>query len=165
MSIKKVRERKMEEIKKILETAISRFNETDKYLIENDLSERCICSRFAFHIQQALIESEFHEYIADVEYNRGSEGKEKNIKVLRDKKIVVDLIVHKRGYFNDIGFDNLFCVEMKKSSSRYGYDDDKQRLKDMTDIEYGYNYKRGYMIVADMKNNKLVIESEFLLNF
>lgn len=154
----------MKEIRDILEMAISKFNKNDVYLIENDLSERCICSRLAFYIQQILMDSHFNDYVVDVEYNRGAKGKEKAIKVLNDKKIVVDLIVHKRGYFDGYGFDNLFCVEMKKSNSRYGYDCDKKRLKEMTDYTFGYNYRCGYMVVADIKNKKLIIESEFLLN-
>lgn len=153
----------MEEIRNILEMAISTFNENDIYLIENDLSERCICSRLAFYIQQTLMTSRFSEYIVDVEYNRGAKGKDKSPKVLHDKNIVVDLIVHKRGQ-NEYGFDNLFCVEMKKSNSRYGYNSDKARLKDMTDYDYGYNYKCGYMVVIDMKRKQIIIESEFRLD-
>ncbi len=154
----------MEEIRNILETAINMFNENDVYLIENDLSERCICSRLALCIQQTLMTSRFSEYTVDVEYNRGAKGKDKSPKILHDKKIVVDLIVHKRGQSEYYGFDNLFCVEMKKSNSRYGYNDDKARLKDMTDYDYGYNYRSGYMVIADMKKKMLIIESEFLLD-
>jgi len=154
----------MEEIRNILETSINEFNEYEEYLIENDLSERCICSRLAFYIQQTLITSHFKDYTVDVEYNRGAKGKDKSPKVLHDKKIVVDLIVHKRGQSEYYGFDNLFCVEMKKSNSRYGYSNDKARLKDMTDYDYGYNYKCGYMVIIDMKRKKLIIESEFRLN-
>ena len=154
----------MEEIRNILETAINKFNENDVYLIENDLSERCICSRLALYIQQALMTPRFSEYIVDVEYNRGAKGKDKSPKVLHDKKIVVDLIVHKRGQSKDSSQNNLFCLEMKKSNSRYGYDHDKARLKDMTNYAYGYNYKFGYMVIADMKNKVLIVESEFRLN-
>ena len=34
----------------------------------------------------------------------------------------------------------------------------------MTDYDYGYNYKFGYMVIVDMKNKILKIESEFRLN-
>ena len=124
----------MEAIRNILETAINKFNENDLYLIENDLSERCICGRLACYIQQALMTSQFSEYTVDVEYNRGAKGKDKSPKFLHDKLIVVDLIVHKMGH-TEYGFDNLFCVEMKKSNSRYGYNSDKARLKDMTNYD------------------------------
>lgn len=154
----------MDEIRNILETAISKFNENDVYLIENDLSERCICSRLAFYIQLTLMTSRFSEYTVDVEYNRGAKGKDKSPKALHDKKIVVDLIVHKRGQSEYYRLDNLFCVEMKKSNSRYGYNNDKARLKDMIDYDYGYNYISGYMVIADMKNKALIIESEFRLD-
>lgn len=153
----------MDEIKNILEAAISKFNENDVYLIENDLSERCICGRLSFYIQQMLLISNFSEYTVDIEYNRSAKGKEKSPKILHDKKIVVDLIVHKRGQFKYCGFDNLFCVEMKKSNSRYGYDADKKRLKDMTNYAYGYNYKCGFMVVVDMKRKEIIIESEYRL--
>lgn len=76
----------MEEIRNILETSINEFNQHDEYLIENDLSERCICSRLAFYIQQTLITSHFNDYTVDVEYNRGAKGKDKSPKVLHDKK-------------------------------------------------------------------------------
>ena len=66
----------MEEIKSILEAAINKFNENDEYLIKNDLSERCICSRLAFYLQQILMTSIYNEYIVDVEYNRGAKGKD-----------------------------------------------------------------------------------------
>ena len=153
----------MEAIRNILETAINKFNENDLYLIENDLSERCICGRLACYIQQALMTSQFSEYTVDVEYNRGAKGKDKSPKFFHDKLIVVDLIVHKRGH-TEYGFDNLFCVEMKKSNSRYGYNSDKARLKDMTNYDYGYNYKCGYMVIVDMKNKALMIESEYRLD-
>lgn len=154
----------MDEIRKILESALDRFNDSEEYLLENDLSERCICGRLAYHIQQTLLTTVYSDYIVDVEYNRSAKGKEKSPKVLHDKKIVVDLIVHKRGYSEYIGFDNLFCIEMKKSNSRYRLTEDKRRLREMTDYEYGFNYKRGYMIIADMNRKRLIIESEFRLN-
>lgn len=159
----------MDDTRRILETAIDNFNKKDKYLIENCLSERCICSRLAFHIQQELIALKMDEYTADVEYNRVAEGKDKMPKTLHNKKIVVDLIVHKRGCSEYCGDNNLFCIEMKKSNNYSGYDEnhkrfgmDKKRLIDMIEEKYGYNYKRGYMVVIDMKEKKLIIDSEIL---
>ena len=34
-------------LKEIVLTSINEFNSNEKYLLENDLSERCICSKFA----------------------------------------------------------------------------------------------------------------------
>ena len=147
---------------RIMENAIEKFNQADRYLLENDLSERCICSRLAFHIQQELLESnDFREYVVDVEYNRGFNALENLPKHLHDKKIVVDLIVHKRGFSEVYGFDNLFCAELKKTTNREGYCKDMQRLKDLVDFQYGFGYKAGYMVVADMKNCRLYISKRF----
>ena len=146
----------------IMESAIERFNQAEVYLLANDLSERCICSRLAFYIQQELLRSyDFREYVVDVEYNRGSNELENVPKRLYDKNIIIDLIVHKRGFFEQYGFDNLFCAELKKTTNREGYDKDKQRLQDMVEPQYGFSYKAGYMVVADMRGHKLYIEEKY----
>lgn len=84
-------------LRTIVDEAISSFNELDSYLIENDLSERCICARFALHLTKALENISYNNYVVDVEYNRGAYGKEDGIKKMDGNPITVDLIVHKRG--------------------------------------------------------------------
>ncbi|MCD8326162.1 MAG: hypothetical protein LUC90_05615 [Lachnospiraceae bacterium] len=93
-------------LKDIVDKAIKTFNEQEKYLLENDLSERCICARFAMHLSNVLKGTEYSEYLVDVEYNRSADGCERGIKRLDNHPITVDLIVHKRGYDCDYGFDN-----------------------------------------------------------
>lgn len=152
-------------ITECLEAALQSFNLNEQYLISRDLSERCICAKFASYLERTIAESEFHEYVVDVEYNRGSQGNERAIKKLNGRNIVVDLIVHKRGYNEQSGFDNLFCIEMKKAYKRCDPSSDKERLKIMTDSLFGFGYKAGFMITAtaDKISNeyKLVIESAF----
>ena len=36
-----------QELMEIVDVAIKEFNSKEKYLIKNDLSERCICAKFA----------------------------------------------------------------------------------------------------------------------
>ena len=67
-------------LRTIVDEAISSINELDSYLIENDLSERCICARFALHLTKALENTSYNNYVVDVEYNRGACGKEDGIK-------------------------------------------------------------------------------------
>jgi hypothetical protein len=86
--------------------------------------------------------------MVDVEYNRGDNGNEYSAKMLHGRKIVVDLIVHKRGYSKKTGFDNLICIEMKKAYKNVDLRQDKKRLKILTDNRYGFGYKAGFMIVA-----------------
>jgi len=148
-------------LKAIVDKAIVSFNSKEEYLIKNDLSERCICSRFMLHLTDALKNTNYKDYIVDVEYNRGADGQERNIKRIDDSPITVDLIVHKRGYDCNSGFDNLICIEMKKSTDRRGLNADKERLRKMTNWDYGFCYKTGFMIVVDMKNKCLVIDEQF----
>lgn len=153
-------------ITECLNNAIAEFNSHEQYLISRDLSERCICAKFASYLEKTVLASEFSEYTVDVEYNRGSKGNEYAAKELQGKKIVVDLIVHKRGYFAESGFDNLFCIEMKKSyKSRSDMTADKNRLRLLTDGSYGFGYKAGFMVVIDaserIEDCKLRIESPY----
>jgi len=117
-----------ENLLSMVNTATDKFNFNERYLIENDLSERCICARFAMYLQNELSDSkDYRQYVVDVEYNRGGERKRNNPKMLFNKKIVVDLIAHKRGF--DGGNNNLICCEMKKSTDRRGSTDDEKRLR------------------------------------
>lgn len=135
-------------LRQCVDKATSVFNEKEEYLIRNDLSERCICARFAIYLDREIQNSIFSDYVVDVEYNRGCHGKDHAIKQLDGKNIVVDLIVHKRGQDNLRGFDNLICIEMKKASQPSKLLHDKSRLCNLTDRSHGFHYKAGYMIVA-----------------
>ena len=148
-----------------LNSALQSFNQNEQYLISRDLSERCICAKFASYLERSIAESEFREYVVDVEYNRGSRGNEHAAKVLNGHNIVVDLIVHKRGYDEQRGFDNLFCIEMKKAYKRCDLSSDKERLRILTDDLCGFGYKAGFMITANADQvhgeYKLIVESAF----
>ena len=127
----------------IMQDSIDNFNKNELYLLEHDVSERCICAKFACYVDIELHRRNLSQYSVDVEYNRS----EKAPKRLHDKNILVDLIVHKRGSKGSDD-ENLICVEMKKSSNRNGCDSDMERLQNLVDWSYGYNYVAGYMIVA-----------------
>jgi len=158
----------------LVTSALDEFNAQESYLIQNDLSERCICSKFAQHLQESLKKSpDYPDYVVDVEYNRGAKGKEYLPK--RDpnnnKIIIVDLIVHKRGYNpnvhrhgarNIVGFSNLICIEMKKSNNTRNIQADKDRLEMMTGTEGDFTYTAGFMLVVNMKKKLIEIESQFL---
>jgi len=150
-----------EELKQLVEHAINDFNDHDTYLISRDLSERCICSKFAMYLEKFVSDSRFRDYHVDVEYNRGAKGNEYRPKNIGDKRIVVDLIVHKRGYNPELGFNNLICIEMKKSNDKRGFSQDEERLKLMTISSSTFCYRMGFLIVADMKKHKLKIQEKF----
>lgn len=152
-----------QELMEIINISIDEFNNKEKYLIKNDLSERCICAKFAMYLSKALINTRYQDYDVDVEYNRGAYGKDLCAKVIEDKRIVVDLIVHKRGYDPELGYDNLICMEMKKSTDRRGCGNDEKRLRKMTDYRYGFNYKIGIMLLVNMSEHKLKVKKVFAI--
>lgn len=142
--------------------AMDHFNANEQYLITRDLSERCVCAKFMSHLERTVASSDFRDYIVDVEYNRGNQGNEYNAKAQDDKKIVVDLIVHKRNY--NYGFDNLICIEMKKASLRRQIPEDKDRLCYLTDNTKGFKYEVGAMMVIGKGrkyHDKLLIDALF----
>ena len=156
-----------EEILCVLNKAIDEFNRQEQFLIEYDLSERCICSKFASYLERQLRDSSFSTYEVDVEYNRGMRRDEYAAKENPDtrQKMVVDLVIHKRGYDRYRGYANLFCIEMKKGRQESKLASDKRRLEMMVDINKGFHYKAGYMIVI-ISNRKqsfygLEIESSY----
>lgn len=145
----------------LMQAAVDCFNRKERYLLENDLSERCICARFAGYLERQLHKNGLREYVADVEYNRGMDGIDRNPKRMYDDPIVVDLIVHKRGHDSEFGYRNMICVEMKKSTNRQGCRSDEERLRKMTDWDYGFCYSLGVMLLADMQEKKLKIRRFF----
>ena len=154
-------ESQKDKLLQVITDAITLFEANDGYLIENDLSERCICARFAVCLTKALDNTQYSSYCVDVEYNRGMDGKERSLKRIDDKPITVDLIVHKRGYDCQYGFDNLICIEMKKSTNRIGCKSDEARLQKMTSNDYGFCYKLGVMLLIDMDTNQIKVHSIF----
>lgn len=142
-------------LRAIVNSAIDNFNQNEINLIKLDVSERCICAKFASYVEKSIDNTEFKSYDVDVEYNRN----EYDIKRL-DDRIVVDLIVHKRGENQDNS--NLICIEMKKGYKRLDYKRDKERLGKLTVENSEYHYLAGYMILAE--KNGLRIESEYPQN-
>lgn len=138
-----------------VEEALDAFNANESYLIEHDVSERCICAKFAAYLEKTLLSTQYKNYDVDVEYNRGRGGNDSATKTMGGKKIVTDLIVHKRGKNEEGEYDNLICVEMKKEYKHLDMENDKKRLEVLTDKNCGFYYKLGLMVVArrDRKRN------------
>lgn len=151
---------KQNELKTIVQSAINKFNANEIYLLDRDLSERCICAKFAMYLERELIETEYSDYFVDVEYNRGMNGNEYAKKMLHNRDAIVDLIVHKRGVNPETdSFDNLICIEMKKKGGWRNLADDKSRLQTMTNPQCGFNYRIGFMLIA--RKSGIVINDTF----
>jgi len=144
-------------LEKLVNDAIGKFNKYEHYLLVEDLSERCICSKLATYIERMLSKYEFEDkYDVDVEYNRmaGDEKRERSIDG-KIKRMFADIIVHERDEK-----DNLICIEMKKQKNPECLCKDRHRLKEMTKQSGDYGYKIGFLIMVN--NTDMWIEETFV---
>ena len=147
-------------LKNLVKRAIDSFNQNDLYLIEHNACERCICARLGYHLQAAVKRSRYYkDYVVDVEYNIGMDGNPYDRKRIHGHLTYVDIIVHKRGYDEIVGFDNLIAIEMKKDGM--DFEEDKRRLEYLTSDKSGFGYKAGFALKVNFVNNCLEIESEY----
>lgn len=116
----------------------------DKFLIENGLCERCIMFRFAHYLAEL-----YPDYDVDCEYNK-HKGNVK--KIIEDKNIFPDIIIHKRGTDSE----NFAVIELKNKANTNNIErkNDETKLKALTksnndgekDSLYNYGYKFGLAI-------------------
>ena len=111
-----------------LERAVAVLNAEDRYLLEKDLSERCIAARLAMYLQPL-----FPDHSVDVEYNRAGDTPKRldlpadcaNYRDDDGRSLVVpDIIVHNRGAEGP----NLLVVELKKTTNPEGPECDRRRI-------------------------------------
>lgn len=126
-------------VKEVLKRAMARLRDADRYLLEIDLSERCIAARLAMYLQEQL-----EEYAVDVEYNRAGEAPkrlglpEECGNYYADDGVhlaVPDLIVHRRGAAGP----NLLVVEMKKTTNPQTQECDRMRIHAFRE-QLGYEF-------------------------
>lgn len=162
------------DINRLIITSLYDFLSVDSSLINDDISERCLCGRLAISFERRLRYFGFNGYYADVEYNRKQDGK---LKSIIDEQYVVtnittDLIIHSRGKF--IKNDNLIAIEMAKpNKSSIEFQKDRKRLRILTKCDdiwpYGSDvhpehvcgYRRGLYIIVD-RNNQLIIIEQYI---
>jgi hypothetical protein len=136
------------ELKKILESAISSFKTQDIDLLCVRSSERSMCHKLAEHLQRGL-----PQWHVDCEYNR-EKFHPKRIKLPRgdkERSVYPDIVVHKRGTNQ-----NILIIEAKCSDSTpTQIDHDVEKLK--TYIET-FCYLHAALVT-------FVIEGKFDVNF
>jgi hypothetical protein len=130
---------KEEEVRERLQAALDLLLKYDLYLLDHDLSERCIASRLAMYLQNL-----FREFDVDAEYNRrGARPKSPelpeecaNYTDEHGQSLVVpDLIVHRRGPEGP----NLLVLEMKKTTNREPRECDHRRVHAFREqLKYDY---------------------------
>lgn len=136
------------------------FIEKDYVLLDEELSERCLCGALMHELNKQLEKNGCNNYYADIEFNRAFENTINNVKHLPDeegtpKRVFPDIIVHSRGKVTP---DNLLALEMKKSTARReAKERDKNRLNLLTS-SYPYKYKLGVYYEINNKRRQILVE-------
>lgn len=149
------------ELLNYIQNAIDNLNKNEKYLIENNLNERAYYPKIIDYLRDQLKDTIYSDYQYDCEYNRGNNLIDFAPKMLDNKRISIDVVVHKRGHDETFGYDNLICMEVKKISNHQGCIEDEKRLSKLTDRKYGFNYALGVMLRI---SEKIEIKSTFFFN-
>ena len=145
----------MKESDKVIELiklALKEVYKNDKYLIDNKISERAIVSKFASYFSQMAKDSPFKNFDIDVEYNRqGIKSK-----IIGEKLVCIDFIVHERGNNND----NLIAIEFKPywNKNKKAIEKGKQKIKDLCDNTNKYRYKYGFVLTFEKEFEKIIVD-------
>lgn len=116
----------------ILIPSLKKLYTMDIINIKYKVSERNICARLAFHMENVMRDYDnshssylFNDYYADVEYNRMSNGDLKFYEnnECRPQYMVSDLLIHSRKPTK-----NYLAVEMKRTGNRKNVEKDIDRL-------------------------------------
>ena len=149
---------KNDDIKVRVKSAVDRFRQKDKALIQVDANERSLSHKLAMYLQEQF---ESDGWDVDCEYNRFGGG-DKKTAILFDelgewlrcdvpitdeeaKTIFPDIIVHHRRKS-----DNLLAIEVKKSTTANDGRLDIQKLEALTCQRYKYKYQLGLHLIISM---------------
>lgn len=124
-----------DEIERRIREALRQLQESEDFVLRNDVNERTITHRLALYL-----EPYFPEWSVDIEYNRvGDAADPKRLdwneiaydaspeELVRDteaRTVYPDVIIHERGEPN-----NLLVIEVKKSSSAGSGERDRRKLE------------------------------------
>ena len=148
-------------VNEILIPSLIQLYDVDFDNIRFGVSERNICSRLAFHMENLMRGYDkrhsshfFCDYFADVEYNRMGNGDLKHYEssVHRPVYMVSDLLIQKRGYGR-----NLLAMEMKRTVNHRNVSEDKERLKAL--VSSSSDFEEGLKCVHDTLMGVFVVYS------
>ena len=132
------------EVINCLDRATARVEAEDWYLLEVNVSERCIAARLAMYLREY-----FRDYDVDVEYNRDALEAKWLHDLARDcprdrhgdHRVLPDVIVHRRGCPDS----NLLVIEMKKNPGKSSMNCARRRINA---FQKELDYKFGALVVC-----------------
>ncbi len=152
----------VEELMLIVNNTLEDLYKNDKYLLENDSSERNIVFHFGRYFIKNLEKNNFfknNNYNVDYEYNKDVFNEKKYKEVVyegKKHKIFPDILLHERGS-ND---NNILAIEFKKYSNtnQNGKKIDEYKLKALTDNKLHFKYQMGLFIELGKTINTVKIK-------
>jgi hypothetical protein len=146
---------RLNSIKELIKKCLDQLYTDDKVLFEKNkgrgASERCLVFRFAHYLQNELNNSfADYKFFVDCDYNSSYEKKNNKVrertgKPMRNTKglikgLFIDIIVHKRN--SNAEDDDFICFEIKPWHARKKYEDDFNKLEQLTtDYRYLYGFR------------------------
>ncbi len=124
----------------LVASALEQLYADDYDLIEREINERSIVSRFGRYLESLLQPSEYGTLDLDVEYNRNGQGPKRTKKFING--VYPDLILHERG----TNRRNILVIEFKTPWNQ-GDGEDVQKLQELTDESQVYGYDLGLAVV------------------
>ncbi len=137
---------KFEDIKKLINVELEKFYKNDRDLIEMDdeddmVSEQCMVFHIGSYMKNKMNTlTKFQWADLDCEYNRDMN----NPKMMWDgRRFIPDLIIHRRRSNRN----NLLVIEFKKKNADpHGKEDDRNKLRYLTDQEEAFKYNFGLFV-------------------
>jgi len=147
-------------VRDLLSDALAKLMRVDGVLFERNVSERCICARVAFHLQNLVLAHDAEgNWSVDVEFNRDTHRNPKLLAELAgcanrftaDGRAYVtpDLILHRRGPAGP----NIFVAEVKTAVNRESRDCDRRRIEAFC---RHYHYTQGALIEFETRSDRSV---------
>ena len=155
-----MKEKIIKEVLELVDMSLNKLYEKDKYLIQNNSTERNIVFHFSkyFYIFFDKKYSKIYDELSvDCEYDRDESDKKKIRDDNKNEKIIYpDFILHKRGKNSN---KNILVIEFKM------YDNTDQRelqrdiikLKKLTDQNDNFKYKLGLHITIGKEREEVKI--------
>lgn len=123
----------------LLQNAVLRLYQEDSDLLELGRVERACVFRIGVYFCELIQHSTFAALDVDSEYNRhgnGAKGLLRNADSEEKRKVLPDLLLHKRRCDDD----NILVIEFKKENADHSDDIEKLKLFTAPDGEYKYRF-------------------------
>ncbi len=146
----------------IINKTLDKLYDNEKFLFENDSSERNLVFHFSRYFINEIEGTELVKYDVDCEYNRNVLNEKRFKEIIynydgKKHKIYPDFILHKRG---SNGYNKL-AIEFKKYSNFREDSEEKDllKLRALTDqsINSEFRYELGLFIVFGKERNDVEV--------